>query len=285
MQTTLSRNTVTRRIEFAELYYLDSLGNEVTLSFTDLHPLLNIMSSNVALFEEDDSFFYRWYGLDSLDVTPIMAKIVAKNCVYNYRPNYVDVVTKNEKISPKQATEGEKQTTHFLYKDSTLVYEKRRGGTTLLRLVTYLNEAIAVFPGVISSNINRVRARVILFDNYIEIFNNSKRIKNITITKDISKANNDYENFHTDGMKKTYKETFAAQRGSGLAKDWIRNTISSLYHGSNEILKVTMDAVDENDEDITINTEKMTKHVMRDFDVDSHGVIISQQMFSILTDL
>jgi len=284
MQTFVS-NTVSRRIEFAELYYLDSLGREVTLNFTDLQPLLTIMGSNVSLFEEDNSISYKWYGLDSVVVTPTFAKIIAKNCIYNYRPNYVDVVTKSEKISPKQASEGEKQTTHFLYKGTTLVYEKRRGGTTLLRLIAYINQAISAFPGIINTNINRIRVRVILFDNYIEIFNNSKRIKNITITKDISTTNNDYENFHTDGMKETFQETFTARRGSGLAKGWIRNAIDRLYRGSNEILKVTMDAVDENDEDITINTEKMTKHIIRDFNVDTQGVIISEHMFSILVDL
>lgn len=285
MQVLANRNTISRRIEYAELYYLDSLGKEVILCLNDLVPILVVMSNNPQQFEEDDLIQFKWYGLDSITITQNHAEIVAKNCVYNYRPNYLDVITKTEKTSPKQASEGEKQTTHFLYKGSTLVYEKRRGGTSLLRFVSYLNDGIFKFPSVLPTVISRIRVRVILFSNYIEIFQQSKRIKNITITKDISKSNSDYENFHTEGMNKTYQETFKAQRGQGLAKNWILNAISKLYRGESEIIKVTMDAIDENDEEITINTEKMTKHTFKEVNVDSHGIIVSSEMFRILAGL
>lgn len=282
----LDDNPIKKRIEYAELYYTNEEGKDIVLKISDLKDLLDYMIANTSIFVEDDRFNNKWYNIEAIQGHRNYCTFILRNCMYMYRPKLINVITMAEKESPKTPEEGEKQRTHFMIKENYLLFEKRRNGTPLSTFVKFLNLGVKDILGELNLPYEFIKYRMLMIDDFVEVFDKSNRIKNITITKSFVNSNDDgYYNFHDENTNIEYKEFFSARRNKTLNKGKIKKYIFPLISDDSRIEKITMEIDDENNNAVTINTERMVKHHIIKVSKDEYGIAETESIIKEMLDL
>lgn len=279
-------NLIKRRIEFFELFYYDINDEKIIIAFDELYDIFQSIKQEIDLFEFTDNSRYRWYGIDNINLNESTIEIVLKNCMFQYSPDIININSKDERPNNRGLDEGDKEKTHCLITKNNIMYEKKRNGTPFSVLKLFINSYINKSEKEKYEDIKRVEHSLVMVNDFMKVFEESTRIKNVNITVDKSHDLDEFSRFHNDdNVKETYSITYKAKRSKSINKETIRYYLNKFVKGEDFVEKITMDIDNDEEDAMTINTEQFAKHAYIDVIKDSKGVANTIDMFAKMNEL
>lgn len=274
-----------RKILYYEINRLDAANNVVP--FYEIDCFMNYIINNNYYFYYDDKRSSKWYSIEKINIiNDNEYEIIFINCKYNHRPNYINVVTKEERESQKEKDEGDKEITHAYIKENTLLLESRRSGTTAYIISRLFNIILSQIDELNTDDGEKIVLSQILDNDFLDIINKSKRIKNIRYKVSSSLQGSQFFNYGQDeNIEEEYEIKIKAKRKKTFNKNKFIEWLISNVVSKKNIEKIIVDLIDENYNKKVINNEEFGKSTYVNVEKNDKGEVISEDIFSKMKDL
>lgn len=261
-----------RRITFhtvvKDMYKGNAEGKEGLIAFTEIEKILEYIKGRKR----------RIYPLKgnkacSLDSYKIVSQKGDDLCIvgffrsadHRYRPPYWDIETDEERDSPKKATEGELEKTHFGIKITTedvfFLLEVNGKGITINNAISYLNDFTKQYLKKEKKPKNfKVHFTKLARENFIAQLNKLKRAISIDVSFDKRLLGGRSLNFSDRifSIQDTVKLIIRAERNKSLTEVGI--DIFNKYKDEDKgVANIRIHGKDEDDENTYIDTSFMEK--------------------------
>lgn len=274
-----------RKILYYEINRLDAANNVVP--FYEIDCFMNYIINNNYYFYYDDKRSSKWYSIEKINIiNDNEYEIIFINCKYNHRPNYINVVTKEERESQKEKDEGDKEITHAYIKENTLLLESRRSGTTAYIISRLFNVILSQIDELNTDDGEKIVLSQILDNDFLDIINKSKRIRNIRYKVSSSLQGSQFFNYGQDeNIEEEYEIKIKAKRKKTFNKNKFIEWLISNVVSKKNIEKIIVDLIDENYNKKVINNEEFGKSTYVNVEKNDKGEVISEDIFSKMKDL
>lgn len=278
-------NLLERKILYYEINRLDAANNVVP--FYEIDCFMNYIINNNYYFYYDDKRSSKWYSIEKINIiNDNEYEIIFINCKYNHRPNYINVVTKEERESQKEKDEGDKEITHAYIKENRLLLESRRSGTTAYIISRLFNIILSQIDELNTDDGEKIVLSQILDNDFLDIINKSKRIKNIRYKVSSSLQGSQFFNYGQDeNIEEEYEIKIKAKRKKTFNKNKFIEWLISNVVSKKNIEKIIVDLIDENYNKKVINNEEFGKSTYVNVEKNDKGEVISEDIFSKMKDL
>lgn len=199
-----------------------------------------------------------------------------KSARHTFRPNLMDRLTGDERISPKKLSEGDIEKTHFAIKitkeEVFLIVETNGNGLSANQMVEYLDRFTKRFL-----NANGTRKGFSLVnlkmgrDNFLDEIKSMKRVKLAKIYFDKKLLGNNCLNFsnRTTNLQRDIELTVKANKLENISETAIDlyNTFTDINNKS--VSKVRIEGKDKNGTEVALDTSFMEKSDSVDVAINS----------------
>ncbi len=285
-QTTIvalrNNNSLSRKIFFYEIVGFDENGNEMKFSYYD--KLVNELKTNLTKYDSNDTNKCKDHTIKSITINDEETRIVLRYCKYNFMPDIYDITTKGSKSSIKTSSEGDEEKTHVIINGNVIKYENRRNGTPINVFFKFLQEAWnSVVENDQTVEIKSIRLNKILVNDVISIIKECKKIRRFNVQY-FRSYNDPFLEEYDDIECAKYDLSLVAERNKSLNIAAIIGKIEKLF-ASKDVAKVTVDIVNEENENQIINLNSFSKTNVIYCDRDSNGSINSSDIFLKMSEL
>ena len=286
MQKTISvNNTVQRRIEYLELKYSKDGAHNIILTLSDIKKLFELIRNNIKNIFVNDQKKNKWCGIENIVIENDYIEVILKNCNYAYSPDVINVSTLIERSSDKDLDEGDKEKTHVLIKKDYILYEKKRNGCSHTNFKKLINMFLSSSTDKYFIKNSSVELSVIMVNDFMDKFKTSKRIKKINVSYNLQKSTDEFANFSLEeGISNIYTKTYSAVRKGSISRNRVFDILNQKAK-KKDIEKITIDIVDEDDENMVINTDEYARNSIINVNKKSNGEVDTKDIFSKMLEL
>ncbi len=282
---TTKKNSVNRKVFIYEIY-CQKEGDGEEQPFTYTYQLFNEIKNNKTAIEYNNTTENRWYSVESVTENTPYLDCVFICCKYNYMPNLIDVGNRIERLSPKKSSEGDKEKTHITLKGNVIAYEQRRNGTSAAVLSRLLNIAWKNIKNFTDPSINKIILRQVIENDFLETIKKANKIKNAKFFVNSTLIGSDFFNFGNDsGVDDLYTLEIKALRKKSIDKTSFIDKIERFFADKEDIEKVTVNIIDEDDNPRVINTEEFSKQFNVIVTKNSKGEVDDSDIFEKLKEV
>ncbi|MFN5516057.1 MAG: hypothetical protein ACK5CA_15290 [Cyanobacteriota bacterium] len=280
--------TVTRKIGFYSLQVVSRSDAGNVFSAFRLREVVNYI---VTLAREDrrwDATDRKFFFLSDADVSPNNPNIetwIFKGAEHGYRPPLLNSNTLQERDNPRQIDEGDMVKTHLglcYYEDEIiLVLEEIKSGININRISRYLESFAGGFYHLSGNNLDfKIRYSSIPKENFLEELQKLRRVRLGYVSVSRQLLGSEFLNF-SDRIHEIKKEINIEIKANRMGS--ILEPITDIYNrfavSNQEIKKIRVYGLDENDHEILLDTEiiKRIQHIELQTNILT-GEIDSQEM-------
>lgn len=256
----------------------------------------NLLTQIISLDNVDRKFRIRqdkfcFLNSSSESASTSISKLTFSSASHNFRSPLLDRITLAERDNPKTLREGEKLTTHLVSKSTNgnviLLVEKSRDVLSINQIIDYLNKFL---PMIDETQKLRFNYDILLKDDFLGEMDNLSRVVSTEIMVDkqlLGSASLDYSE-RLSSVQHTISIKVKANTRDSIA-DFANDLYAKLNGGENVIKKIRVVGRNNENNEVTINTDYIERqeYVMVDYDSDT-GEIVTPDMFiemsSILTN-
>lgn len=281
---------VTRKIGF---YSMQIVSRNDASEVFDVSKLREIVNYIVSLAREDrkwDATKRKFFFLSDVNVIPNNHNVetwIFKGAEHSYRPPLLNSNTLQERENPRELEEGDMEKTHLgicYYEDEIiLILEEIKSGINIGRINMYLENFAEDFYRLSGNKLNyKIKHSSIPKENFLEELQKLRRVRLGIVSVSKQLLGSEFLNFSNrihEIQDEINIEIKACRMGS------IQDTVSDIYKkltGSHEnIKKIRVYGLDENNHEIILDTEiiKKIQHIELETDILT-GEIDSQEMIA-----
>lgn len=224
----------------------------------------------------------KFYILDRCDFDVDIVTGFFTSAKYNHRPDLISKVNLKRRPNPKAIEEGESEKTHFaiisLPKEAIMLLEAKGGGISLGPLLRYLTRY--------TPNGAHLEADLFAGTTFVKKLQEMVRATSVNVYTGQTFVN------PTFGLDREMPEvqddvivTFRAKKRSSVKK--YINKIYANLSGSptSQITRIRVSGKSENNDDVVIDTERLTDSEFVGVDLDANGQVISDSFVPRLKDI
>lgn len=282
--------TVTRRIGF---YSMKVVSPSDTSEVFDTSKLREIVNYIVTLAREDrkwDATEKRFCFLSDVNVSPNNPNVetwIFKGAENGYRPPLLNGNTLQERENPRGLEEGDMQKTHLglcYYEDEViLILEQIKYGININNITRYLENFAEKFYRLSGNNLDyTIKYSIIPKENFLEELQKLRRVRVGFVSVSKQLLGSEFLNFsdRTREIKDEINIEIKANR-MGSILDPIVDMYHKLAASNQKIKKIRVYGSDENNHEITLDTEiiKKIQHIELQTNILT-GEIDSQEMIN-----
>lgn len=280
-----NRNNTTNKKIFIYEIQCHKRKQEDSIAFPYIQNLFTEISKDHEAFTYNNEKDSRWYGIESVNITNDAIEIVLISCKYLYRPNLIDVQNRSERPSPKNDSEGDKEKTHVLIRNSLVAFEQKRNGTSINVFRRLLNLAWDNLRKTLDPTITSIEFKQLIDCNFLEIIRKANKIKNVKFTVESTLIGSEFFNFSNDeGVEDKYVIELKARKRHTFDKNGLIGKLEKILMES-EVNKVTVNLNDEDDNLRIINTDEISRQYNIYVEKNIYGEVDSSDMFKKMRDL
>lgn len=254
--------------------------------FFEFNLLADYIRNHKIEFEYTDEKRYKWYSIEDVYYKDGYYHIILINCKYNHSPNYINIISKQEKTTSKGLDDGEKELTHVLIKGNTVYYEKRLSGTGAYIFVKFINSAMKHIEIMQHQEIKKISLFQIIRNDFFALIKKSNRIKSIKYNVTTELKGSEYFDFNDDdGVQDVYSVKLKAKRKRSFNKENLIKRFEKIFSSESEIKKITVEINDDNNQKMIINSEEFARFFILNVETNSQGIIESSDMFNKIKEL
>lgn len=215
---------------------------------------------------------------------------IFKSAQHQYRPNYWDTQTDEERLSPKKMSEGEKEKTHFCIKitpqEVCLALEINGNGISINNIISYLTvfnrQRLKTIKQKQNFTINYYKIGI---ENFLSELNKLKRTQVVEVYFDKALVGSNGLDFsdRTFNLQRNVMLTLKAEKKQSVTETAVDVFNKYNTKDKNSISKVRIKGKDEDNEDAILDTSFIEKIGYACCSLNSNtGEVQSQEMLTYL---